>query len=107
MFAESQLPALVESFAVQIGPGGPAVAGLLIVRVILSVALGYWVFADENGRGSDDPLLWAVLVGGFTYLSFVVGLVTVVLYIWRREQRTGGIGPSRGRDAVDVSSGPS
>lgn len=65
-------------------PGGPE---LLIIGVILILpfVLAYWVYNDAKQRGNDNAALWAVAVGGLTFLTFFGGILALVVYIWDRD----------------------
>lgn len=69
-------------------PGGPELLIILIIGLFLLVLpflLAYWVYNDAQQRGNDNAALWAVVVGGLTFLTFFGGILALVVYIWDRE----------------------
>lgn len=69
-------------------PGGIELLIVLILGVfflILPFVLAYWVYNDATQRGNENAALWAVAVGGLTFLTFFGGILTLVVYIWDRE----------------------
>jgi len=66
-------------------PGGPELIILGLVFLIIPFAMAYWVYNDAERRGEDNAALWAVVVGGLTYLTFFGGILALVVYIWQRE----------------------
>lgn len=69
-------------------PGGIELMIILILGVfflILPFVLAYWVYNDATQRGNENAALWAVAVGGLTFLTFFGGILTLVVYIWDRE----------------------
>lgn len=47
--------------------------------------MAYWVYNDADRRGEDNAALWAVVVGGLTYLTLFGGFLALAVYIWQRE----------------------
>lgn len=69
-------------------PGGPELLVIILIGLlylILPFALAYWVYTDADRRGNDNAALWAVVVGGLTFLTFFGGVLALVVYIWDRE----------------------
>jgi len=69
-------------------PGGPelVIVGLIgVVFLIVPFVLAYWVYTDAQKRGNDNAALWALAVGGLTFLTFFGGILAFVVYIWDRE----------------------
>lgn len=69
-------------------PGGLEllIVGVLgLVFLVLPFVMAYWVYTDADARGSDNAALWAVVVGGLTFLTFFGGILALVVYIWQRE----------------------
>jgi hypothetical protein len=69
-------------------PGGPeliiiAVIGLLLL--VVPFVLAYWVYKDASKRGNDNAALWALAVGGLTFLTLFGGLLALAVYIWDRD----------------------
>ncbi|SFR99462.1 hypothetical protein SAMN05216559_2212 [Halomicrobium zhouii] len=67
--------------------GLPGATELLIVGVFFLVvpfAMSYWVYTDAEARGDDDGALWALAVGGLTYLTFFGGFLALAVYVWQR-----------------------
>lgn len=67
--------------------GIPGTTEFLIVGVfflILPFAMSYWVYTDAERRGNDDGALWALAVGGLTYLTFFGGFLALAVYVWQR-----------------------
>jgi hypothetical protein len=59
-----------------------AIFGLIFL--IVPFVMAYWVYSDAESRGEDNAALWAVGVGGLTYLTFFGGILALVVYIWQR-----------------------
>lgn len=59
----------------------------LIALLFLTIpfALAYWVYTDAKSRGNDKAAIWAVVVGGLTFLTFFGGILALVVYIWDRD----------------------
>lgn len=75
-------------FALQFGmPGGPELLILGVIFLIIPFGLAYWVYNDAESRGEENAALWAVAVGALTYLTLFGGLLTLVVYIWQREEK--------------------
>jgi hypothetical protein len=69
-------------------PGGPELAIIGIIGLLLLVVpfvLAYWVYRDAERRGEDNAALWAVVVGGLTFLTFFGGFLALAVYIWDRD----------------------
>lgn len=66
-------------------PGGSELFMLGLIFLILPFAMAYWVYNDAERRDEDNAALWAVVVGGLTYLTFFGGILALVVYIWQRE----------------------
>lgn len=69
-------------------PGGPELIIVGIIGLLLLVVpfvLAYWVYTDATERGNDNAALWALAVGGLTFLTFFGGLLALAVYIWDRE----------------------
>ncbi|MFQ3318468.1 MAG: hypothetical protein ACI8UR_000422 [Natronomonas sp.] len=54
--------------------GGAFLLGLLLF-VIFAIVLPYWVYTDAKSKGSDNALLWAIIV----FLAPLLGLVLYLL----------------------------
>lgn len=66
-------------------PGGPELLIIGLILLIIPFVLAYWVYNDAEQRGNDKSALWAVAVGGLTYLTFFGGILALVVYLWDRE----------------------
>jgi hypothetical protein len=66
-------------------PGGPELLIIGLILLIIPFVLAYWVYTDASQRGNDNAALWALAVGGLTFLTFFVGLLALAVYIWDRE----------------------
>jgi 4-amino-4-deoxy-L-arabinose transferase-like glycosyltransferase len=66
-------------------PGGPELLIIAIVAIVIPFAMAYWVYTDAEKRGDDRAALWAVVVGGLTFLTFFGGLLALVVYVWQRD----------------------
>lgn len=66
-------------------PGGPELLIIGLIFLIVPFVLAYWAYTDAEGRGENNAALWAVLVGGLTYLTFFGGFLALAVYIWQRE----------------------
>lgn len=69
-------------------PGGPELLIILLIGLVFLLVpfvLTYWVYTDATRRGDDNAALWAVAVGGLTFLTFFGGLLALVVYVWDRE----------------------
>lgn len=69
-------------------PGGPELLIVLIIGALYLVvpfALAYWVYTDADRRGNDNAALWALAVGGLTFLTFFGGFLALAVYIWDRD----------------------
>lgn len=70
----------------QIGlPGGPELLIIGLFFLIVPFLLAYWVYTDANSRGNDNAALWALAVGGLTYLTLFGGFLALAVYLWDRE----------------------
>lgn len=69
-------------------PGGPEllIIGLIFI-IIIPFVLAYWVYTDAQGRGNENAALWAVAVGALTAISFIGGIVALVVYLWDRDDQ--------------------
>lgn len=69
-------------------PGGAELLVILIIGLTLLIVpfvLAYWVYNDAAQRGYDNAALWAVVVGGLTFLTFFGGFLALAVYIWDRD----------------------
>lgn len=66
-------------------PGGPELLILGLLFLIIPFVLAYWVYNDAEQRGNENAALWAVAVGGLTFLTFFGGFLALAVYIWDRE----------------------
>lgn len=84
MFLPAPSPAML---ALQLGvPGGPELLIIaLLFFIILPFGMAYWVYTDAEGRGDDNPALWALAVGVLTVMTFFGGFVALAVYIWQRD----------------------
>lgn len=60
--------------------------GFLIV-LLLALGAGYWVYKDASKRDNNE-VLWAIGVGGITFLFPLFGIGLLVLYIILRGEET-------------------
>lgn len=74
-------------FALQFGiPGGmELMVILMLVMVVVPFVLAWWVYNDADQRGNDNAALWALAVGGLTFLTFFGGFLALAVYLWDRE----------------------
>lgn len=66
-------------------PGGPELLIIGLFFVVIPFVMAYWVYTDAETRGQDNAALWALAVGGLTYLTFFGGFLALAVYIWQRE----------------------
>lgn len=69
-------------------PGGPEliIIGLIgVLALIVPFVLAWWVYNDAERRGNENAALWAIAVGGLTFLTFFGGILAFVVYLWDRE----------------------
>lgn len=66
-------------------PGGPELLILGLFGLILPFLFAYWVYTDAQRRGNDNAALWALAVGGLTFLTFFGGFLAFAVYLWDRE----------------------
>lgn len=66
-------------------PGGPELIILGLIFLIIPFVLAYWVYTDATNRGNDKAALWAVVVGGLTFMTFFGGILAFVVYLWDRD----------------------
>lgn len=66
-------------------PGGPELLILGLFILIIPFVLAYWVYNDAKQRGNENAALWALAVGGLTFLTFFGGFLALAVYIWDRE----------------------
>lgn len=66
-------------------PGGPELLIIGLIFLIIPFVMAYWVYNDAERRGEDNAALWALAVGGLTYLTFFGGFLALAVYIWQRE----------------------
>lgn len=69
-------------------PGGLELLILGLVMIfflIVPFVLAYWVYTDAERRGNENAALWAVVVGGLTFLTFFGGILALVVYLWDRD----------------------
>lgn len=72
--------------ALQFGiPGGPELLIIGLFFIIIPFVMAYWVYNDAEARRNDNAALWALAVGGLTYLTFFGGFLALAVYIWQRE----------------------
>lgn len=70
-------------------PGGPEILvfGLImLIYLIVPFVLAYWVYNDADARGNENAALWAIAVGGLTFLTFFGGILALVVYLWDRDE---------------------
>lgn len=73
-------------FALQMGlPGGPELLIIAVILIVLPFVMAYWVYNDAEGRGNDNAALWALAVGGLTFLTLFGGLLALAVYVWQRD----------------------
>lgn len=65
-------------------PGGPELLVVGLIFLIIPFGMAYWVYNDAEKRGEDNAALWALAVGGLTYLTLFGGVLAVAVYIWQR-----------------------
>lgn len=66
-------------------PGGPELIIIGLIALIIPFVLAYWVYNDAEQRGNENAALWALAVGGLTFLTFFGGILALVVYFWDRE----------------------
>lgn len=66
-------------------PGGLELVIVGLLFLIIPFVMAYWVYNDAERRGDDNAALWALAVGGLTYLTFFGGFLALAVYIWQRE----------------------
>lgn len=66
-------------------PGGPELIIIFLFLLVIPFVMAYWVYNDAEARGNDNAALWAVAVGGLTFLTLFGGLLALAVYIWQRE----------------------
>lgn len=66
-------------------PGGPELLVIGLFFLIIPFGMAYWVYTDAEERGNDNAALWALAVGGLTYLTFFGGFLALAVYYWQRE----------------------
>lgn len=66
-------------------PGGPELLIIGLFFLVIPFVMAYWVYNDAEARGNDNPALWAVAVGGLTFVTFFGGFLALAVYIWQRE----------------------
>ena len=66
-------------------PGGPELVVLGLILLVIPFFMAYWVYTDAEGRGDGNAALWALAVGGLTYLTLFGGFLALAVYIWQRE----------------------
>lgn len=66
-------------------PGGPEILIIGLLFLVIPFVLAFWVYNDSDKRGNENAALWAVAVGGLTFLTFFGGLLALAVYIWDRE----------------------
>lgn len=64
-------------------PGGPELLILGLIVLIIPFGMAYWVYNDAEKRGEDNAALWALAVGGLTYLTLFGGFLALAVYIWQ------------------------
>lgn len=70
---------------IQFAPELLIIALIGLFFLIVPFALAYYVYTDANARGNDKAAIWAVVVGGLTFLTFFGGILAFVIYIWDRD----------------------
>ena len=68
-------------------PAGPELLIAFLFFLIVPFAMAYWVYNDAADRGDENAALWALAVGGLTYLTFFGGFLAIAVYVWQREDR--------------------
>lgn len=66
-------------------PGGIELLIFGLVYLIVPFILAWWVYNDANQRQNEHAALWALAVGGLTYLTFFGGFLALAVYIWDRD----------------------
>lgn len=66
-------------------PGGPELLIIGLILLVVPFVMAYWVYNDAEARGDDNAALWAVAVGGLTFLTLFGGFLALAVYIWQRE----------------------
>ncbi|WP_436346275.1 hypothetical protein [Natronorubrum sp. FCH18a] len=69
------------------------------VFLIISLAIGYWVYKDASKRDNNE-LLWSIGTAGLTFFTFIFGLVALVAYLIVRGDET-----AEGSPQDDAASG--
>lgn len=72
-------------------PGAPELLIILLILLLLILPFGmaYWVYKDAEKRGEENAALWALAVGGLTFLTFFGGFLALAVYFWQRESAKG------------------
>lgn len=65
-------------------PGGPMLVLFGLIVLVVPFVMAYWVYTDAESRGETNAALWAVGVGGLTYLTLFGGFLALAVYIWQR-----------------------
>jgi len=63
---------------------GPEIIIIGLIFLIIPFVMAYWVYRDAESRGENNAALWAVVVGGLTYLTLFGGFLALAVYIWQR-----------------------
>lgn len=68
---------------------GPMLLVWVLLRIVAPLFLAYVVYADGKRQGEDAAELWAVVVGGFGYLTWSVGgLIALGVYFFQSDRRS-------------------
>jgi len=85
---------LTEGAVLQTGfAGGPGLAILLLLFVVVPVLAGYWVYRDAKSLEVDSPELWGLVVA-LSFFSSVflqvfgvlLGLLSIGAYLYRTDR---------------------
>lgn len=69
-------------------PGGPELLLVGLIALVIPFVMAYWVYNDAEGRGEENAALWALAVGGLTFLTFFGGFLALAVYIWQRDSKS-------------------
>lgn len=69
----------------QLGPpGGIELMIFGVFYLVVPFIMAYWVYNDAEKRGNDSAALWALAVGGLTYMTVFGGFLALAVYVWQR-----------------------
>lgn len=69
----------------QLGPpGGIELMIFGVFYLVVPFIMAYWVYNDAEKRSNDSAALWALAVGGLTYMTVFGGFLALAVYVWQR-----------------------